>query len=88
MSTLSTWRVDHPATYPPYERFGLASAALAALRQDYLGLSWHTGSGHGLAPGFWRKVGSDVQGGYTSRADCKHGWEAKLHRRLSRRVSA
>jgi hypothetical protein len=29
-----------------------------------------------------------LQGGYTSRADCKQGWEAKLHRRLSRRVAA
>lgn len=67
--------IDHPATCDPYQRLGLASAALAVLRQDYPGLSWATGGGHGLAPVFWMKVGFDVPGGYASRADCQHGWK-------------
>jgi hypothetical protein len=37
--------VEEPNTIPEYERCGLASAGLAALRAEHPGLQWHTSAG-------------------------------------------
>jgi hypothetical protein len=38
--------VEQPYTEEPFRRCGVAAAALAALRAEYPGLSWHTLGGH------------------------------------------
>jgi hypothetical protein len=46
--------VESPYTPPQYQRCGLASAGLAALRREHPRLSWHTLGGHFRAsPPFW-----------------------------------
>jgi len=54
--------VDKPYTREEYQRHGLASAALRALRSEYPGLEWHTASEHlGDSKPFWAAVGSGVR---------------------------
>ncbi len=65
--------VEHPYTVPRYERCGLASAGLAALRAEYPGLEWHTLGGHFTnSQPFWAAVGANVPGGYQQRPICQH----------------
>jgi hypothetical protein len=65
--------VESPYCYPGYERHGLASAALRALRSGYPGLEWYTGAGHfSESVPFWTKVGTGVPGGYAQRDRCLH----------------
>ncbi|NAS27381.1 hypothetical protein GT755_37650 [Herbidospora sp. NEAU-GS84] len=65
--------MEEPYTETQFQRSGLARAALAALRSDYAGLSWHTLGGHFReAVPFWEGVGAGVAGGYTQRAPCLH----------------
>ncbi|MFI9240858.1 hypothetical protein [Streptomyces sp. NPDC053079] len=65
--------VEEPHTDPEYQRCGLASAGLAALRADNPGLAWHTLGGHfAEAQAFWIAVGADVPGGYQQREPCLH----------------
>ncbi|MET8145768.1 hypothetical protein ABZU32_36155 [Sphaerisporangium sp. NPDC005288] len=46
--------------------------ALAVLRSDYPGLSWHTLGGHFREPApFWDAVGA-AAGGYSQRRPCPH----------------
>ncbi|MFI6250235.1 hypothetical protein [Streptomyces sp. NPDC051016] len=64
---------EEPHTMPGYQRCGLASAGLAALRSDHPGLSWHTLGGHSSESQlFWAAVGAGVAGGYERRALCSH----------------
>lgn len=68
----SGW-VEQPFTYPPYQRCGLASAALAQLRAEHPGHSWHTLGGHEHdARAFWDEVGATVPGGYRQHRLCPH----------------
>ncbi|KPM52674.1 hypothetical protein ACG83_30150 [Frankia sp. R43] len=56
-----------------YQRCGLASAGLAALRADHPGLSWHTLGGHARSSQpFWAAVATAVPGGYQQRGVCPH----------------
>ncbi|WP_433358708.1 hypothetical protein [Streptosporangium sp. CA-115845] len=65
--------VEQPYTLPQYQRCGLASAGLAALRREHPGLTWHTLGGHfASSRPFWAAVGTDVQGGYQQRPVCLH----------------
>ncbi|MEU8023956.1 hypothetical protein ACFYUR_16715 [Micromonospora haikouensis] len=65
--------VDKPYTAEEYQRQGLASVALWALREENPGLHWYTGSGHlGQAKAFWMAVGRGVPGGYSQRKLCEH----------------
>jgi hypothetical protein len=65
--------VEQPYTDPPYQRCGLASAGLAALRTEHPGLSWHTLGGHFAdSQAFWAAVGASVPGGYAQRHLCPH----------------
>ncbi|GHG29682.1 hypothetical protein ACFV5J_35115 [Streptomyces zaomyceticus] len=65
--------VEQPYTLPEYQRCGLASAGLAALRIEHEGLSWHTLGGHlRSSKEFWAAVGADVSGGYQQRVLCPH----------------
>lgn len=65
--------VEQPHTDPAYQRCGLASAGLAALRADNPGLAWHTLGGHFRdSEPFWASVGADVPGGYQQRKLCPH----------------
>ncbi|WP_216822279.1 hypothetical protein [Streptomyces aureus] len=65
--------VEQPYTLPEYQRCGLASAGLAALRIEHPGFSWHTLGGHlRSSEGFWAVIGADVPGGYQQRALCPH----------------
>ncbi|MDJ0345644.1 hypothetical protein QMK19_25970 [Streptomyces sp. H10-C2] len=65
--------VENPYTMPQYERCGLATAGLAALCAEHLGLAWHTLGGHSTdAQAFWTAVGTDVPGGYQQRSLCPH----------------
>ena len=65
--------VEHPYTHPRYQRHGLASAGLAALRTEHPGLSWHTLGGHfRSSQPFWAAVGPDVPGSYHQRGTCPH----------------
>lgn len=65
--------VEQPYTLPEYQRCGLASAGLAALRIEHPGLSWHTLGGHLRdSKGFWEAVGANVPGGYQQRSLCAH----------------
>ncbi|MEV4974635.1 hypothetical protein [Streptomyces scopuliridis] len=65
--------VEQPYTPPQYERCGLASAGLAALRAEHPGLSWHTLGGHFAdSKAFWKAAGLDVPGGYQQFSTCTH----------------
>ncbi|MFE2426460.1 hypothetical protein ACFXJ5_06870 [Streptomyces sp. NPDC059373] len=65
--------VEQPYTQPPYQRCGLATAGLAALRTEYPGLSWHTLGGHlSDSKEFWISIGAGVRGGYQQRPLCPH----------------
>ncbi|MER6393522.1 hypothetical protein ABT236_34305 [Streptomyces sp. NPDC001523] len=65
--------VEQPYTMPEYERCGLASAGLAALRIEHPGMAWHTLGGHlAESKAFWAAVGADVPGGYQQRRICPH----------------
>ncbi|WP_343973725.1 hypothetical protein [Kribbella koreensis] len=65
--------VEQPYTIPRYQRAGLASAGLAALRAEFPGLAWHTLGGHlGESRQFWSTVGAEVPGGYRQGGLCKH----------------
>lgn len=65
--------VEQPYTEPQYQRCGLASAGLGALRAEHPSLSWHTLGGHFRDSGdFWAAVGSGVLGGYQQRELCAH----------------
>jgi hypothetical protein len=65
--------VEQPYTVPQYQRNGLASAGLAALRAEYPGLEWHTLGGHfRKSEPFWVAVGAGVPGGYRQRGMCSH----------------
>jgi hypothetical protein len=63
--------VEEPYTVMRYQRCGVATAALAALRHDNPGLQWHTWGGH-LARQFWAAGGVDVAGGYQQHPPCPH----------------
>ncbi|TQL96559.1 hypothetical protein FB559_2098 [Actinoallomurus bryophytorum] len=65
--------VEQPFTLPQYQRCGLASAGLAALRAGHPGLAWHTLGGHFRdSQAFWKTVATDVPGGYRQRQLCPH----------------
>lgn len=65
--------VEQIHTLDPFLRCGLASAALAALRREHPGSSWHTLGGHFRASRpFWAAVGQGVPGGYRQREVCPH----------------
>ena len=65
--------VDKPYTVERYQRSGLATAALQALRAEYPAVAWHTGSGHTHASkAFWATVGVNVSGNYLPRKLCRH----------------
>lgn len=65
--------VEQPFTYPLYQRCGLASAALAQLREEHPGYAWYTLGGHEYpARPFWDEVGAAVPGGYRQRPLCPH----------------
>lgn len=65
--------VEEPYTEAEFQRSGLARTALAVLRSDYPGLSWHTLGGHFReAAAFWDAVGAAVPGGYRQRRPCPH----------------
>jgi hypothetical protein len=65
--------VEQPYTLPQYQRCGLASAGLAALRAEHPDLSWHTLGGHFRdSEPFWTAAGKGVPGGYQQRDACTH----------------
>ncbi|OHV29469.1 hypothetical protein CC117_29095 [Parafrankia colletiae] len=65
--------MEQPYTLEPYQRCGLASLGLAALRAEYPGLSWHTLGGHfRSSQPFWAAIGANVPGGYEQRGVCSH----------------
>ncbi|MCX4626601.1 hypothetical protein [Streptomyces sp. NBC_01443] len=65
--------VEDPYTLPDYQRCGLASAGLAALRLEHADVSWHTLGGHFTeSKPFWAAVGNGVPGGYEQRPLCPH----------------
>ncbi|WP_367140699.1 MULTISPECIES: hypothetical protein [Streptomyces] len=65
--------VENPYTPEPFQRCGLASAGLAALRRENTGLAWHTLGGHFReSRAFWTAVGDGVPGGYRQREVCPH----------------
>ncbi|MGY0235949.1 hypothetical protein [Longispora urticae] len=65
--------VEQPYTIPQYQRCGLASAGLAALRAEHPGVSWHTLGGHFRdSRDFWAAAGTGVAGGYRQRHTCEH----------------
>lgn len=65
--------VEQPYTDPDYQRCGLASAGLAALRAEHPDRSWHTLGGHFPdSQAFWAAVGTGVPGGYQQRHLCPH----------------
>ncbi|TYC08757.1 hypothetical protein FXF65_38195 [Actinomadura syzygii] len=65
--------VEQPYTLLEYQRCGLASAGLAALRQEQPGLAWHTLGGHfAESKAFWDVVGVGVPGGYRQHPPCAH----------------
>jgi hypothetical protein len=65
--------VEEPHTVEEYQRSGLASAGLAALRADNPGLEWHTLGGHFRdSEPFWTAVGAEIPGGYRQRVLCSH----------------
>lgn len=65
--------VEKPYTLPQYQRCGLATAGLAALRAEYPGLAWHTVGGYLRdSREFWIAVGTGIPGGYQQRPCCPH----------------
>ncbi|MFJ2008373.1 hypothetical protein [Streptomyces chartreusis] len=65
--------VEWPYTMEKYQRCGLATAALEALRLEHPGLSWHTLGGHFQdSRAFWTAVGTGVPGSYQQRETCPH----------------
>jgi hypothetical protein len=65
--------IEQPYTVEKYQRCGLASAGLAALRADHPDLTWHTLGGHfRSSQPFWAAAGADVPGGYMQREVCPH----------------
>lgn len=65
--------VEQPYTEPRYQRRGLATAGLAALRAEHPELRWHTLGGHlGDSRAFWDAVGATVPGGYRQQEVCAH----------------
>lgn len=63
--------VEQPYTQPQYQRCGLATAGLAALRSEHPGLAWQTLGGHfHNSREFWAAIGADVPGGYQQRQTC------------------
>lgn len=65
--------VEEPYTEPGYQRCGLATAGLAAIRADIPGVAWHTLGGHfGDSEPFWDAVGAAVAGGYRQLPLCRH----------------
>lgn len=65
--------VEQPYTDPQYQRCGLATAGLAAVRTEHPNLSWHTLGGHlSDSQAFWTAVGADVPGSYAQRHLCPH----------------
>lgn len=65
--------VEQPHTDPPYQRCGLATAGLAALRAEHPDIAWHTLGGHlSDSRAFWTAVGAQVPGGYQQRPLCLH----------------
>ena len=65
--------VEQPHTLPQYKRCGLASAALAQLRAEHPGYTWHTAGGHERdARPFWDAAGQGVSGGYRQARLCEH----------------
>jgi hypothetical protein len=65
--------VEQPYTDPLYQRCGLASSALTALRAEHPGLSWHTLGGHLTeSQPFWTAVGASAAGTYQQRQLCAH----------------
>ncbi|MFI6031872.1 hypothetical protein [Amycolatopsis magusensis] len=74
--------VEQPATEPDYRRCGLARAALAAVRTEHPGLTWHTLGRHlSDSRAFWIAIGTDVPGSYTPRRLCHHA-HARTHSRV------
>lgn len=68
--------VEWPYTMAKYQRCGLATAGLEALRLEHPGLSWHTLGGHFRdSRPFWAAVGAGVPGGYQQRDTCPHAPE-------------
>lgn len=86
--------VEQPYTDPRYQRCGLASAGLAALRAENSGISWHTLGNHfDDAEPFWIAVGAGVRGGYERRKRCPHievqgpwRWTTNSRRKYEARV--
>ncbi|MDT0321426.1 hypothetical protein [Streptomyces millisiae] len=65
--------VEQPFTVPGYQRCGLATVGLAALRGEHPGLAWHTLGRHlSESAGFRSVVGAGVPGGYRPRRLCRH----------------
>ncbi|MEV5880631.1 hypothetical protein AB0L75_41965 [Streptomyces sp. NPDC052101] len=65
--------VEQPYTIEKYQRCGLATAGLEALRLEHPGLSWHTQGGHFQdSRAFWTAVGTGVPGSYQQRDTCPH----------------
>jgi hypothetical protein len=65
--------VDKPYTAEEYQRHGLATAALLALRTENPGFEWYAGSGYLTdSRPFWRAVGDGVPGEYRPRSLCEH----------------
>ncbi|MFF7656440.1 hypothetical protein ACFZCY_42600 [Streptomyces sp. NPDC007983] len=65
--------VEWPYTAEQFQRCGLATAGLKALRLEHPGLSWHTLGGHSQdSRAFWTAVGTDVLGRYRQRETCPH----------------
>lgn len=65
--------VEWPYTSPEYQRCGLASAGLAAVRAENPGLSWSTMGGHERdSRAFWDAAGEGVPGAYRQRDLCEH----------------
>lgn len=65
--------VEQPYTVPAFQRRGIASAGLAALRTEHPGMSWHTLGGHESdSRPFWTAAGTGVSGRYQRRKPCPH----------------
>lgn len=65
--------VEQPYRLPQFQRCGLASAGLAALRAEHPGLAWQALGGHLTdSRSFWAAVGAGVASGYQQRDVCAH----------------
>ncbi|MGW7824853.1 hypothetical protein ACWGLF_44075 [Streptomyces puniciscabiei] len=65
--------VEQPYTMERYQRCGLATVALEALRHKHRSLSWHTLGRHFQdSRAFWTAVGSSVPGSYQPGDTCPH----------------